>query len=183
MRLRKLVYRNARPLDYTKWKYLFENGSCEDFLGFVQLPKRGWRLGYNIECNNWNPNSSPIQPASRWTIWTPRGRCQRHQRCHDRGDPSDTLSQARIGLKNGWVGMQGIPATMISRICHGFISIPREARKRILASPSAFAALSSNMRTKTAKSTTGQRLSGTSISAAGRFCSMASPIMTRCHWI
>lgn len=32
LRLRKLVHRNARPLDYTKWKFLFENGSCDDFL-------------------------------------------------------------------------------------------------------------------------------------------------------
>ncbi len=26
LRLRKLVHRSARPLDYTKWKFLFENG-------------------------------------------------------------------------------------------------------------------------------------------------------------
>ena len=30
MRLRKLVHRSARPLDYTKWKFLFENGSCDE---------------------------------------------------------------------------------------------------------------------------------------------------------
>lgn len=31
LRLRKLVYRNARLLDYTMWKYLFENGSSDEF--------------------------------------------------------------------------------------------------------------------------------------------------------
>ncbi len=31
MRLRKLVYRSARPLEYTKWKFLFENGNCDAF--------------------------------------------------------------------------------------------------------------------------------------------------------
>lgn len=32
LRLRKLVHRNARPLDHTMWKYLFEKGSSDDFL-------------------------------------------------------------------------------------------------------------------------------------------------------
>ena len=32
---RKLVYRSARPLDFTRWSYLFENGSCEDFLSVL----------------------------------------------------------------------------------------------------------------------------------------------------
>lgn len=35
VRLRKLVYRGARPLDFTRWSYLFENGSCEDFLSVL----------------------------------------------------------------------------------------------------------------------------------------------------
>ena len=35
VRLRKLVYRSARPLDFTRWSYLFENGSCEDFLSIL----------------------------------------------------------------------------------------------------------------------------------------------------
>ena len=59
IRLRKLVYRNARPLDFTKWKYLFENGSCEDFLSVLSsYQNEDGGFGYNIECNNWNPNSS-----------------------------------------------------------------------------------------------------------------------------
>ena len=35
LKLRKLVHRSARPLDYTKWKFLFENGSCDDFLSVL----------------------------------------------------------------------------------------------------------------------------------------------------
>lgn len=40
LRLKKLIHRNARPLDFTKWKYLFENGSCEDFPWFHFDPKK-----------------------------------------------------------------------------------------------------------------------------------------------
>lgn len=60
MRLRKLVHRSARPLDYTKWKFLFENGSCDDFLSVLSsYQNEDGGFGYNLECNNWNPNSSP----------------------------------------------------------------------------------------------------------------------------
>ncbi len=60
LRLRKLVYRSARPLDYTKWKFLFENGSLDDFLLVLSSYQNDdGGFGYNIECNNWNPNLSP----------------------------------------------------------------------------------------------------------------------------
>ncbi len=60
LRLRKLVHRSARPLDYTKWKFLFENGSCDDFLSVLSsYQNEDGGFGHNIECNNWNPNSSP----------------------------------------------------------------------------------------------------------------------------
>ncbi len=60
LRLRKLVHRSARPLDYTKWKFLFENGSRDDFLSVLSsYQNEDGGFGHNIECNNWNPNSSP----------------------------------------------------------------------------------------------------------------------------
>ena len=60
IRLRKLVHRSARPIDFTKWNYLFENGSCEDFLTVLSsYQNEDGGFGHNIECNNWNPNSSP----------------------------------------------------------------------------------------------------------------------------
>ena len=56
LRLRKLVFRSARPLDYTKWKFLFENGSCDDFLSVLSsYQNEDGGFGHNIECNNWNP--------------------------------------------------------------------------------------------------------------------------------
>ena len=60
LRLRKLVHRNARPLDYTKWRFLFENGSCDDFLLVLSsYQNEDGGFGHNLECNNWNPNSAP----------------------------------------------------------------------------------------------------------------------------
>lgn len=60
IKLRKLVCRGARPLDFTMWKYLFENGSCNDFLSVLSSYQNDdGGFGYNIEPNNWNPNSSP----------------------------------------------------------------------------------------------------------------------------
>jgi hypothetical protein len=35
VKLRKLVYRGARPLEFTMWKCVFENGSHEDFLSVL----------------------------------------------------------------------------------------------------------------------------------------------------
>ncbi|SHM67028.1 hypothetical protein SAMN02746066_02847 [Anaerosporobacter mobilis DSM 15930] len=111
IRLRKLVYRNARPLDFTKWKYLFENGSCEDFLSVLSsYQNEDGGFGYNIECNNWNPNSSP------YTV------CIALDYLDTTGDyvssTKDTIIMGIIKylasgiylLENGWVGMQGIPS-------------------------------------------------------------------------
>jgi len=35
MKLRKLVLRSARPLEFTMWKCVFESGSAEDFLDVI----------------------------------------------------------------------------------------------------------------------------------------------------
>jgi len=60
MRLRKLVFRGARPLEFTMWKAAFENGSMEDFLGVVSAyQNEDGGFGHNMEANLWNPNSSP----------------------------------------------------------------------------------------------------------------------------
>ena len=55
LRLRRLVYRNARPLDYTKWKFLFENGNCV--------------LGTTLSAITGTPIHLPIQYALHWIIW------------------------------------------------------------------------------------------------------------------
>lgn len=60
MKLRKLVYRGARPLEFTMWKTAFENGSAEDFLSVISAyQNEDGGFGHNMEANIWNPNSSP----------------------------------------------------------------------------------------------------------------------------
>ena len=58
--LRNLVCRGARPLEYTMWKCVFENGGREEFLSVLSSYQNSdGGFGHNLEANNWNPNSSP----------------------------------------------------------------------------------------------------------------------------
>jgi len=111
LRLRKLVHRNARPLDFTKWGFLFENGNCEDYLSVLSsYQNEDGGFGYNIECNNWNPNSSP------YTI------CIALDYLDTADDSVSSIKNTIIAgiikyldsgaylLESGWVGMQGIPS-------------------------------------------------------------------------
>lgn len=59
------IYRNARPLDLTRWQYHFENGSKQavlNALSYYQNEDGGF--GHALEADSWNPNSSLIQT---WT--------------------------------------------------------------------------------------------------------------------
>ena len=59
---REFIYRNARPLDLARYKYLFENGSKSDVLNclsYYQNDDGGFTHG--LELDSLNPNSSPIQ--------------------------------------------------------------------------------------------------------------------------
>ena len=59
---RSFIYRNARPLDIARWRFLFENGCREDVLSCLeayQNPDGGF--GHALEPDCWNPNSSPMQ--------------------------------------------------------------------------------------------------------------------------
>ena len=109
MRLRKLVHRGARPLDFTKWNYLFENGNCEDFLSVLSsYQNEDGGFGYNIECNNWNPNSSPYTVCVALDYLDVVG--------DDDSNVKNKMVQGIIQYlaagvhitENGWVGMQGI---------------------------------------------------------------------------
>lgn len=56
------VYRNARPLELARWKYLLEGGKREDVmdaLSFYQNDDGGF--GHGLEPDCLNPNSSPMQ--------------------------------------------------------------------------------------------------------------------------
>lgn len=110
LRLRKLVHRSARPLDYTKWKFLFENGSCDDFLLVLSsYQNEDGGFGYNIECNNWNPNSSPYTVCIALDYLDTTGDYESDLKSKIITGIVKYLSSGAYLLDNGWVGMQGIP--------------------------------------------------------------------------
>jgi len=61
-KIRKWVYRNARPVDLARWQYHFENGSTENVLNALsayQNEDGGFAHAY--EPDFWNPNSTGLQ--------------------------------------------------------------------------------------------------------------------------
>jgi len=110
IRLRKLVHRNARPLDYTKWKYLFENGSCEDFLSVLSsYQNEDGGFGYNIEANNWNPNSSPYTVCIALDYLDTADDYVGSIKNEIVTGIIKYLASGAYFTEDGWVGMQGIP--------------------------------------------------------------------------
>lgn len=110
LRLRRLVYRSARPLDYTKWKFLFENGSCDDFLLVLSgYQNEDGGFGYNIECNNWNPNSSPYTVCIALDYLETTGDYESGIKSKIISGIIKYLDSGAYLLEGGWVGMQGIP--------------------------------------------------------------------------
>jgi hypothetical protein len=60
LEIRDWMYRNARNIELSLWKYHFENGSREDVLSalsFYQNEDGGF--GNAMEADNWNPESTP----------------------------------------------------------------------------------------------------------------------------
>ena len=59
---RSFIYRNARPLDLARWKYLFEGGSKEEVLtALAEYQNDDGGFGHALEPDCWNPDSSPVQ--------------------------------------------------------------------------------------------------------------------------
>lgn len=59
---RKFIYLNARPLDISRWKYHFENGSKDAVLeALACYQNEDGGFGHALEADSWNPNSAPIQ--------------------------------------------------------------------------------------------------------------------------
>jgi hypothetical protein len=59
---KNFVFRNARPVDFIRWQYHFENRQPEQFVQILmqyQNPDGGF--AYALEADSWNQNSSPIQ--------------------------------------------------------------------------------------------------------------------------
>lgn len=58
--IRTWVYRNARNIELSLWKYFFENGSKEDVLSALSYyQNEDGGFGNALEADNWNPNSTP----------------------------------------------------------------------------------------------------------------------------
>jgi hypothetical protein len=110
VRLRKLIHRSARPLGFTMWNYLFENGSCEDFLSVLSsYQKEDGGFGYNIECNNWNPNSSPFTVCIALDYLDTADDSVSTKKDKIIKGIINYLASGSYLLEDGWVGMQGIP--------------------------------------------------------------------------
>lgn len=59
---RNFIYKNARPLELARFKYLFESGSKEDVLTALAVYQNDdGGFGHALEPDCWNPDSSPIQ--------------------------------------------------------------------------------------------------------------------------
>ena len=59
---RGFLYRNARPLDIARWKYLFEGGPREEVLTALAAYQNGdGGFGSALEPDSWNPDSTPVQ--------------------------------------------------------------------------------------------------------------------------
>lgn len=109
LRLRRLVHRSARPLDYTKWKFLFENGSCDDFLLVLSsYQNEDGGFGHNLECNNWNPNSSPYTVCIALDYLDTTGDYESSIKSKILAGIVKYLSSGAYLLDSGWVGMQGV---------------------------------------------------------------------------
>lgn len=62
MKIKKWMYRNARPLDIARWKYHFEDGSKEEVLkALAAYQNLDGGFAHALEADSWNPNSCPMQ--------------------------------------------------------------------------------------------------------------------------
>ncbi len=58
---RNFIYRNARPLDFARWNFHFENGSADDVLKILSAyQNKDGGFANAIEPDNWNINSTPV---------------------------------------------------------------------------------------------------------------------------
>ncbi len=61
-KVRKWMYRNARPLELARWQYHFEGGSKEAVVNcLLAYQNEDGGFGHALEADSWNPDSAPIQ--------------------------------------------------------------------------------------------------------------------------
>nr|WP_051483842.1 hypothetical protein [Clostridium bornimense] len=60
LEIKTWIYRNARNIELSLWKYHFENGTKEDVLSALSVyQNEDGGFGNALEPDSWNPNSSP----------------------------------------------------------------------------------------------------------------------------
>ena len=58
--IRRWMYRNARPMELARWQYQFEEGSGENVVcALSAFQNEDGGFGHALDCDNWNPNSTP----------------------------------------------------------------------------------------------------------------------------
>lgn len=58
--IKNWIYRNARPLEFARWKYHFENGNPHDVITVLSIyQNEDGCFGNAVEADSWNPHSSP----------------------------------------------------------------------------------------------------------------------------
>lgn len=58
---KKWIYRNARPLEFALWQFLFENGSQDAVVEMLmQYQNEDGGFGHALEADSWNPASTPV---------------------------------------------------------------------------------------------------------------------------
>ena len=63
------IYRNARLLDFLRYRFLFQHGSAEDVLAVLsRYQNSDGGFGHALECDCFNPDSSPMATWKATTI-------------------------------------------------------------------------------------------------------------------
>ena len=58
--IRQWMVRNARPIEFARWRFHFEQGSKEDVLfALSAYQNEDGGFGHALEADNWSPDSSP----------------------------------------------------------------------------------------------------------------------------
>ena len=93
-----------------RWECTCTEWSCEDFLSDLSsYQNQDGGFGYNIEANNWNPNSSPYTVCIALDYLDTAGDYEGNLKHNMVQGIIKYLASGAYLTENGWVGMQGIP--------------------------------------------------------------------------
>ena len=112
-KLRRLVYRGARPLEFSLWKCIFEGSNPEDVLSVLACyQNEDGGFGHALEANCWNPESSPY--VTSFAIGVIEGIFGLNYTFTDRNHPIlrgilKYLASGAYSTETGWLGIADIP--------------------------------------------------------------------------